>query len=234
MDPAGEPSPVDAAIERFARLLGTEQTQPPLDEAALGISAVLQPALDVAAELHGLDDLAASCPEANRDGVVEHLFGRLGFAGDAVTYGNWKHSCLDQVLASRRGIPITLSLLTVEVARRLDVELCGVGMPAHFLVGDPSDPHWFVDAFDHGATLDRDGCRELLERVSRGQVRWRDSHLDATPPRAIVVRMLNNLRAGFTQRPDPVRLALVMRLRMSIAELADERRAAAQALAVLN
>ena len=234
MDPAGEPSPVEAAIERFGDLLATDATRLPLDEAALGIAAVLQPTLDVDAAMQELDRLAASCPDPTRDGVVDHLFRELDFAGDPVTYGDWRNSCLDHVLTSRRGIPITLSVLTVEVARRLGVNLCGVGMPAHFLVGDPADPDWFVDAFDHGAVLDRDGCRELLERVTRGQVPWRDSHLDPTPERAIIVRMLNNLRAGFTQRPDPVRLALVMRLRMSIAELSGEWREVARALAVLN
>ena len=234
MDPAGEPLPVDAAIERFAQLFGAAGAQPPLDEAALGISAVLQPAMDVASELAELDVIAGSCPDATREGVVEHLFGRMGFTGDPLTYGNWHHSCLDHVLASRRGIPITLSVLTVEVARRLGIELCGVGMPAHFLVGDPADPDWFVDAFDHGTVLDRAGCRDLLHRVASGQVRWRESHVDPTPARAIVVRMLNSLRAGFTQRPDPMRLALVMRLRMSIPELSDEWREAVRALAVLN
>ncbi|HEY3485751.1 MAG TPA: transglutaminase family protein [Ilumatobacteraceae bacterium] len=234
MDPAGEPAPVDAAIERFAQLFSTAHVQPPLDEAALGISAVLQPALDVASELAEIDAIAGSCPDSTREGVVEHLFGQLGFTGDPRTYGDWHNSCLDHVLASRRGIPITLSVLTVEVARRLGVALCGVGMPAHFVVGDPADPNWFVDAFDHGTVLDRNGCRELLQRVTSGQVTWRESHLDPTPPRAILVRMLNNLRAGFTQRPDPVRLALVMRLRMSIAELSDEWREAVRALAVLN
>ena len=107
-------------------------------------------------------------------------------------------------------------------------------MPAHFLVGDPSDPEWFVDPFHGGRTLDRTGCETLLRDVTRDQVPWRASHLDPSPSRAIVARMLNNLRAGFDQRGDRVRLALVTRMRMAMPELDSEGADAVRALAVLN
>lgn len=231
MDP-GSPGSAEAAIAHFARLVATDE--PPLDEAALTMSSVLQPDLDVVEWLAALDELAAGCPSPTREGVAAHLFGSAGFVGDRASYGDWRNSCLDHVISIRRGIPITLSVVTIEVARRLGVPLVGIGMPAHFLVGDPADPTWFLDAFDGGRVLDRDGCQELLTTTSRGQVPWRESHLDPTPTRAIVARMLNNLKAGFVQRRDPIRLALVMRMRVTVPELRRELPEAARAQAIFN
>jgi regulator of sirC expression with transglutaminase-like and TPR domain len=122
----------------------------------------------------------------------------------------------------------------IEVARRVGVPLVGVGMPAHFLVGDPADPDWFADPFDSGRRLDRAGCRDLLARITHGQVPWRDEHLAPTPPRAVIARMLNNLKAGCTRHVDLIRLALVMRMRVAVPELRGELPEAVRAQAVLN
>lgn len=233
MDPDGL-DPTERAIARFATLLGGDPHGVPLDEAALQLSAVLQPSLDVIGWLATLDEIAASCPTPTRSGVVTHVCGELGFRGDRTTYGEWRNSCLDQVIAKRRGIPITLSLVVIEVGRRVGVPLVGVGMPAHFLVGDPSDPEWFADPFGGGEELDRAGCRSLLDQLTHGQVPWSDRHLTPTPNRAVIARMLNNLRAAFVQRPDPVRHALVMRMRLAVPEFAGEAAHAARAQAAFN
>lgn len=233
MDPDGVDS-TERAITRFAALVGGDPFAVPLDESALQLSAVLQPSLDVIGWLATLDELAASCPTPTRSGVIAHVCGELGFSGDRTTYGEWRNSCLDQVIAKRRGIPITLSLVVIEVGRRVGVPLVGVGMPAHFLVGDPNDPEWFADPFDGGVELDRSKCRDLLENLTRGQVPWSERHLTPTPNRAVIARMLNNLRAAFAQRPDPVRYALVMRMRLTVPEFAGEAAHAARAQAAFN
>lgn len=218
----------------FAGLVATPGVEPPLDEAALHLAAVLQPGLDVLEWLTTLDEIAGTCPTPTRDGVVDHVCGTLGFTGDRTSYGDWRNSCLDRVLARRRGIPITLSVVVIEVARRVGVDLCGIGMPAHFLVGDTTDPDWFADPFHGGERLDRPAARELLERLTRGQVPWREDHVSPTPTRTILIRMTNNLRAGFGQRGDRVRLASVMRLRMAFPELSGELVDAVRAGSVLN
>jgi regulator of sirC expression with transglutaminase-like and TPR domain len=233
MDPAGD-DPIEQALRHFASVLRGEPTSVPLDDAALAMSAVLQGGLDAIGWMAALDDLAAACPTPTRDGVMQFLFGERGFAGDRSTYTDWRNSCLDQVLITRRGIPITLSVLAIEVARRVGVPLVGVGMPAHFLVGDPSDRDWFADPFDAGRRLDRHGCRELLETLTHRQVPWRDEHLAPTSNRLIIARMLNNLKAGFAQRNDHVRLALVMRMRLAVPEFQSEIDEAARAQSVLN
>ncbi len=225
---------VTAAIAAFTSLVGRGEPDPPLDRAALGLAAVLRPGLDVERSLDDLDRLAATCPSRDRDGVVADLFGAEQFTGDRSTYSDWRNSCLDHVLATRHGIPITLSVLLIEVARRRGIELVGIGMPAHFLVGDPRDPEWFADPFNGGRTLDRAGCEAMMSDITRGQVPWRPSHLDPASSRAIIARMLNNLHAGFDQRGDRLRLALVMRMRMAVPELQDSHAEAVRALAVLN
>lgn len=231
-DPRADPRAV--ALATFAGAVGGEPHAVDLDEAALSMSAVLQPGLDIVGWMATLDDIAARCATPTRSGVVAHVCGEMGFVGDRTTYGDWRNSCLDQVIAQRRGIPITLSVLVVEVARRVGVTLTGVGMPAHFLVGDPTDPDWFADPFDGGTELDRTGCRALLERLTRGQVPWHESYLGPTPNRLVIARILNNLRNSFAQRPDPVRLALVMRLRQYVPELAVDDGDAARTQAPLN
>jgi regulator of sirC expression with transglutaminase-like and TPR domain len=107
----------------------------------------------------------------------------------------------------------------IEVARRVGVQLVGVGMPAHFLVRTVDGPERFFDPFAAGAELDRDGARELFETVTRHQVPWRESFLQPTFARPIVVRMLSNLRAIFQSRSDSMRLAIVMEMRARLPQL---------------
>jgi regulator of sirC expression with transglutaminase-like and TPR domain len=193
----------------------------PLDEAALLISAAIQSGLDVDHWLGRLDELADGVEDRSAEGVAHHLFTTGHFAGNRTAYYDWHNSCLDRVIATRAGIPISLSVLMIEVARRVEVDLCGVGMPAHFLVRSAGDSELFFDPFHQGRRLDRAGARSLFEQVTGGQVAWDDRFLDPTPNRDIVIRMLNNLKGVFTGRSDAVRLAIVMGLRSAVDELAE-------------
>ena len=203
-----------------------------LDELTLALSQALQPELDVIGVMTELDVLAADCPTPTRDGVVRFLAHDAGFTGDVSDYHRWENSCIDHVIASRRGMPITLSIVVVEVARRVGVQLAGVGLPGHFLVGDPNDPRWFADPFHRHSDLTRDDCRNLL--VKMGVRRWSDSYLETSPPRLVVARILNNLKLSCEQRGDPVRLAIVMQARQALPEFASEHDSAVHALAALN
>jgi len=212
-----------------------------LAAAALSISAALQPGLDPDVWSAELDVLAVQCRDRAADGiptaesVVRFLFDVEHFAGNRTAYYDWRNSCLDRVIATRTGIPISLSVLTIEVAKRAGVGLVGVGMPAHFLVRSADDHDVFFDPFDRGRRLDAAGARSLFEELTRGQVPWRDSYLDPTPTRDIVIRMLNNLKGVFAGRADHVRLGLVMQLRSCLPELADvEAAEIATSAAVFN
>lgn len=219
---------------QFAQLMARDDGGPPLDEAALAISSSLCADIDDIEWLAALDLIAGECPTPTADGVARFLFGELGFSGNRDAYYDWRNSCLDRVIETRTGIPISLSVLMIEVGRRLGVELHGVGMPAHFLVG-VNGAEYFYDPFSAGRRLDRDDVRALFEKLTRGQVTWRDRFLDPTPNRAIVIRMLNNLKAVFTRQRDELRLGLVMHLRAQVPELAgDESDEIESATAMFN
>ncbi len=203
-----------------------------LDELTVLLSKALQPDLDVLGVMTELDLLAGDCPTPTRDGVMRFLTGEAGFIGDRSEYHRWENSCLDHVLARRTGMPITLAVIAIEVARRVGVQLAGVGLPGHFLVGDPADPRWFADPFHGNTDLSRDDCRNLL--VMQGVSRWSDRFLEPTPPRHVVARMLNNLKLSCDRRDDALRLAIVMQARQALPEFADEHAEAVTALAPFN
>jgi regulator of sirC expression with transglutaminase-like and TPR domain len=233
MDLAGEQGEPFARLERFAELVAGDAAAVPLDRAALAMSAVLR-SRPTEGALARLDELAAGCADTTFGGLRAYLFDELGFTGDLHQYDHPRNSFLDIVLERRRGLPILLATVAIEVGRRAGVPVVGVGMPMHFLfrAGDNEDE--FVDPFS-GAALDRAGARHRFEALAEGRLAWEDRHLDPTPSRLIIVRMLTNLRAAYDRRRDTLGLALVARMRAAIPELAPTARIEAARLgAVLN
>jgi regulator of sirC expression with transglutaminase-like and TPR domain len=219
-------------VMAFRQLVADVDAQPPLDEGALLIAAVGTGA-DVDAGLARLDDLAAGAHPARATpaALSDHLFVGLGFAGNTGDYQDPRNSFLPDVIERRLGIPITLSVLLIEVGRRLGVELHGVGMPGHFLVGVDGDPTTFVDPFHAGARLDLAGCRERFAALHGPAVPFRPEFLAPTPPRAILLRMLANLRQTYVARRSPA-AAWVVSLQLAFPELpVAERVAIADVLA---
>ena len=147
--------------------------------------------------------------EPTPEAVVRLLFAEEGFGPNRGRFADPANSYLDLVLSRRLGIPITLAVVTIEVARRAGVTLHGVGMPGHFLVGTP-DPATFIDAFD-GSIIDRAGAARIFSRFEERQA-FDDSFLQPTPPEAILLRMLNNLRTLHLRQPDAPSLAAVLEL----------------------
>jgi regulator of sirC expression with transglutaminase-like and TPR domain len=206
-----------SATARFAELVARADDEIPLDEAALLIAAHARPELDVAAELGRLDELAAGCKEPTLDALAHRLFDELGFRGNAEDYQDPDNSYLDQVLRRRLGIPISLSVLTIEVGRRLGVMLDGVGMPGHFLVRHRTDPNTFLDPFGGGRRLDVAGCQDIFTAL--GGTGWQDSYVAPVGARAILARTLLNLQGVFL--PVDLRSASwVLELRLTIPGLA--------------
>jgi regulator of sirC expression with transglutaminase-like and TPR domain len=222
----GEPT------SEFARLVARPDEEIPLDQAALLIAAHARPELDVAEELGRLDALAAGCKEPTLEGLTSHLFEELGFRGNTEHYGDPDNSYLDQVVRRRLGIPITLSLLTMEVGRRLGVPLDGVGMPGHFLVHHRAEPATFLDPFGGGRRLDATGCRVIFTGL--GGTGWQESFLEPVGARTILSRMLLNLQGVFL--PASLRSAAwVLELRLTIPGLAlADRLGLARALGAMG
>jgi regulator of sirC expression with transglutaminase-like and TPR domain len=125
--------------ERFAALLRRPEAEVPLDEVALVIAAHARPELDIGAQLTRLDELAATCFAPTLDALVRHLFVDLGFRGNEGDYYDPRNSYLDEVVERRLGIPITLSVLTIEVGRRIGVPVAGVSLIGRIVLGDLVD-----------------------------------------------------------------------------------------------
>jgi regulator of sirC expression with transglutaminase-like and TPR domain len=184
------------------------QSDPPLDELALALAAEFHEP-DAGGALAQLDELGAEVASAGGDGL-EALVGvlgrRRGFAGEDERYDDPANSMLDIVLERRSGLPILLSVVYVEVARRAGLALAGVGLPGHFVVGrfDPAPPV-LLDPFAGGARLD-------VTEVDAEDVRpW--------GPHETALRMLNNLVGSYTRRHDLGRAirAAEMRLELPVA-----------------
>lgn len=199
---------------RFAELVEKPEGELPLDEAALLIAAHAQPDLDINDELAALDDLARGIPEPTLDGWRRHLFVDLGFSGNVKRYYDPSNSFLNQVLRRRRGLPITLSVLGMEVGRRIGLRLEGVGMPGHFLLRHGPDA--FVDPFASGRFMDRAGCIERFHAVNGAAAPFQPSYLDPVGPRAILARVLNNLKSVYAARGEIAALSWVFDLRMAL------------------
>ncbi|MBV9660271.1 MAG: transglutaminase family protein [Acidimicrobiales bacterium] len=201
---------------RWAELMRLPEARVPLDEAALLISARANPALDVYEQLARLDELAGRVNAPDTSELCQLLFGRLGLRGNRDRYDDPDNSYLDQVLDRRLGIPISLSVVLIEVGRRCGVELQAVGMPGHFLVRDPAAPGQLIDAFDAGRRLDHGGCEQLLQAVTAGAGRLTPEMLATTGTWAILTRMLANLDRSFERRGDHKALAWVTDMRVPI------------------
>jgi regulator of sirC expression with transglutaminase-like and TPR domain len=219
-------------VERFAAVVLRDEAEIELDVAALLIGAWEHDGFDVEPHRRVLDALAArSAPAVNAMGAPDDagrvlartLFAELGFRGNTDNYYDPRNSFLAEVLDRKVGIPITLSVLYLEVARRLGVDAAGVGFPGHFLVRvDGGRAPLFLDPFGGGAVLDRPELAALLASASGSDARLDDAMLAATPKRAILLRMLNNLAGIYDRAGDSFRSLEVFE-RMAVLDPADAR-----------
>ena len=185
--------------QRFAEAAAAPAAAGRLAEAALCMAAEGDASVDVDTELAALGALAAQCPD-DLAGLREHLFDRLGFEGDTRRYYDPRNSYLHEVVRRRRGIPISLSVLAMEVGRLVGVPLVGIGLPSHFLARSAEDPSAYLDAFS-GRLLSLDGVRGLFSSISGG-LELDPDWLDPVDHPTILRRMLNNLRQVFARSLD--------------------------------
>ena len=197
--------------ESFEQIARRPDAEIDLAEAALLIAAEEYPSLDVGLYLARLDALAeAVAPRvravddaAERVSRLNHyLFVEQGFSGNRERYDDPRNSFLNEVLDRARGIPITLAVVYVEVARRLELPVRGVGFPGHFLAKYEGPPDILIDAF-FGRVLSEDDCQQRLRALLGDQeVLDRGTHLRPATPREILVRMLTNLKHLYVKTVD--------------------------------
>lgn len=174
-----------------------------LGEAALLIACLEYPDLDVGRYLERLDRMAAAIGRVAATGGVSgaasainrYLFEREGFHGNDRHYYDPRNSFLNDVLDRRTGIPITLSTVYIEVARRLGLAVEGVGLPGHFIVRlGEGDEARLVDPFNGGAPLNERDCQERLDKLYGGKVKLDERMLAPVDRRHLLARMLRNLK----------------------------------------
>lgn len=188
---------------RFRDIVSGDEDDINLAEAALLIAAEEYPGLDVGLYLEKIDRLADIAREhalasTDASGMIaainSTLFDRMGFHANRQNYYDPRNSFLNEVVDRRTGIPITLSVVYMEVARRIGFIIQGVGMPGHFIVKHPSEHgDLFIDPFNGGRIFGEVGCAELVSELSGGKLRLRQEHLAAVTKKQILQRMLSNL-----------------------------------------
>lgn len=201
------------AVERFTALVAG--SEPDLDRGALAIAAGADPGLDADRWLRELDRLAEGV--GRLEALLHRLFVEEGFSGNTRRYYDPRNSLLDRVLARRLGIPITLSVVCLEVGRRAGVPLEGVGMPGHFLLRPVGSEH-YVDAFAGGARLDLADC-EALFRSATGAgagVAFGPHLLEAASTVDILARILQNLRVVYRRSVRPTEVEWVVRMLLAL------------------
>lgn len=204
--------------ERFAEQVNRPASESHLDLMAALIGAAFEPSTDVEQVILGLDRLADQCAPTF-DSILATLFESGRLRGNAIDYGDPANSYLHRVLSTGLGIPITLGICAMEVGRRLEVPIKGVGLPGHFLVMCGSE---IADPFHRGRRYTAEELEPAWQRITglRGTLDRR--LIQPTHNRSVLLRMLNNLKSTLVAMDEPAPLSVLAKLRGAFPELADE------------
>ena len=190
-----------AALARFRALAA--EAEPDLLEGSLLVSALVDPGDDVDAARRAIEQASERVRAlgGNLEALRTVLFRELELRGDDESYDSPSNSSVARVLARRRGMPITLSIVAIEVGRRAGIELAGIGLPGHFVVGGAAlPPGVFLDPFDGGELRDAAGLETRLEQIFGAPVALGSVPIRPEPSRGILARVLRNLRRSFERR----------------------------------
>jgi regulator of sirC expression with transglutaminase-like and TPR domain len=206
-----------------------------LAKAALYIAQEEYPDLDPEEYLNALDTMAVELQERLPDSryplrviqcINQYLYDDLRFSGNKIDYYDPRNSFLNDVIDRRLGIPITLALVYLEVSRRIDFPMMGVGMPGHFLIRpDISDVEMFVDAFDRGNVIFSQDCQERLSDMFQQPVTLKPEFLAPVSNRQFLARMLTNLKFIYLKQQNLAKtLAAVDRILLLFPDVSLELR----------
>jgi regulator of sirC expression with transglutaminase-like and TPR domain len=201
----------DPSLLELSALVSRPDGRIDLARAALAIARWEYPRLDTDAYLERLDGLAravdgvrrAPDPLGRLHRLREYLFVEQGFAGNRDDYYDPRNSFLNDVLDRRQGIPITLSLVLMEVGKRLGLAIEGIGLPGHFIAGARlDDSQILLDPFNGGALVTPEECEELVGGVVGRPVTLLPEHYAPVSGRQLLTRMLANLKGAYWQRQE--------------------------------
>jgi regulator of sirC expression with transglutaminase-like and TPR domain len=204
---------LDEVRAQFAAATARPDAELNLADAALLIAQTAYPDLERGRWLHVLDELAETArsrvpgpgdPYGSVNALSEYLFDDFGLRGNDADYYDPRNSFLNDVLERKLGIPITLSLVYLEVGWRLGLPVTGAGLPGHFLVKYVIDggEEIIIDAFHRGILLSEDECGDLVSRSAGQDVAFHHGYLAAASKRHMLSRMLNNLKSIYLSKRD--------------------------------
>jgi len=219
----------------FARAVGRPEPVLDLARTALLVAAESDARVDVDSQIHTLESWAAELSARLEPGwnnlqklarLRSFVFEDLGFRGDSQDYFSPSNSLLNQVMERRIGVPLTLSIIFMELGWRVGIPFEGVGFPGHFLVRLPGEPRDLVlDPFNHGRTMHEEDCRRLLDEVTGGRLEFDGRLLASVTKRDIITRLLRNLKGAYLRaNQDEGALAAVERLLLIHPDDMDEVR----------
>lgn len=204
----------------FIRMMGRPEAEFDLVHAALLVAAESHPQLDVQSELRRIDAWAEELqsrvePSFNnlqklarlRDFAFEHL----GLRGDARDYHSPSNSLLNEVMSRRRGIPLTLGILFLELGWRIGMPIEGVGFPGHFLVrltGEQED--LIIDPYRRGMMVHEEDRRHMLNEITGGRIEYDETLLAPASKHDMITRLLRNLKAAYLREDDDANALLAV------------------------
>jgi regulator of sirC expression with transglutaminase-like and TPR domain len=221
------------AAEHEARLraLGaSDGAELPLAEAALRLAALDHPGRDVEPYLRHLDELAAPLvggpaedAAARADALATVLHIEHGYGGDRDTYDDTANADLMAVIDRRKGLPVALAILYIETARRAGWPAWGLDFPGHFVMRlDGARDRTILDPFHAGVTVEPPALRRMLKTYVGPEAELGPRHCEPMTDRAVLLRLLNNIRGRALQSGNPARGLQIME-RMLLIAPADAR-----------
>jgi regulator of sirC expression with transglutaminase-like and TPR domain len=223
----------DASRDRLLRLVRRADADPA--EAALLCGAEADPELDVDLALLRVDALAdavrtradlGGAPEDHARVLARELGQRLGFTGDASTYHDPDNALLHRVLERKRGLPISLAIVYVAVARRLGIRAYAINLPGHVVAAVANaDRPVVLDPFHGGVRLDESAIAQRVAVATGGQLDYRRSMLRPASTVDLVRRLLNNLTRDLAaaDRPADALWTVELKLLLPNREPGDHR-----------
>jgi len=204
-----------------------------VEDVAILLAREANPILDEHALRRALDGLGAealirrglrSTPERDGRILAELLFHELGFEGERDDYYDPDNSYLDKVMLRRKGIPISLSVLTMAIGERAGIDVEGVGFPGHFLVRVGGVDGVYQDPFNGGELLDGHGLRRLAAKFLGAEMALHPSYLEPVDAHTITIRMLANLKNAHRRRGDYARAMLACDHLVELTQAPEHRR----------
>ncbi len=209
-----------AAEKRELDLAGVALALAALDHPSL----TLKPYEEHLSELAG--EIAARKGKGLKGGAVAALVrdviaDKYGYAGDAKTYDDTANADLIRVIDRRRGLPVALGILYIHVARAAGAKACGLNFPGHFLIAiESGGERVVIDPFNEGASLEPGEMESLRERMTGQSGDWRPGEAPPMSDRAVLMRLLNNIRTRARAAADANRMAQVIE-RMLMLDASD-------------